>query len=88
MKLNVPNHELQNNAQAADALGADILVTDYSNVDSIVKLLEVNSVDTVISTLGSTFGTDSELILIQAADTSRKTTRYIPSNWGIGCSSE
>ncbi|CAN9092724.1 unnamed protein product [Alternaria alternata] len=54
----------------------------------IVKQLETNDVDTVISTLGSTFGADSEIALIKAVESSKKTTRYIPSIWGIPCSPE
>ncbi|KAH7384598.1 hypothetical protein BKA66DRAFT_462497 [Pyrenochaeta sp. MPI-SDFR-AT-0127] len=76
------------NAQMAKELGADILVTDYNNINSVANLLEINNIDTVISTLGSTFGPDSELTLIQAAQNSMKTTRYIPSIWGISCTSE
>jgi hypothetical protein len=79
---------IQANAQTAKELSAEILVTDYNNINSVVKLLEANNIDTVISTLGSTFGPDSELALIQAAQKSMKTTRYIPSIWGISCTSE
>ncbi|CAN9172608.1 unnamed protein product [Alternaria alternata] len=78
----------KSDVQISDVLGASILATDYDNVDSIVKQLETNDVDTVISTLGSTFGTDSEIALIKAAESSKKTTRYIPSIWGIPCSPE
>ena len=84
----VPNCDLKSDVQIANVLEASILATDYGNVNSIVKQLETNDVDTVISTLGSTFGTDSEIALIKAAESSKKTTRYIPSLWGIPCSPE
>jgi hypothetical protein len=84
----VPNCDLKSDVQISNVLGASILATDYDNVNSIVKQLETNDVDTVISTLGSTFGTDSEIALTKAAESSKKTTRYIPSIWRIPCSPE
>ncbi|CAN9080089.1 unnamed protein product [Alternaria alternata] len=84
----VPNYDLKSDVQISNVLGASILATDYDNVNSIVKQLETNDVDTVISTLGSTFGADSEIALIKAVESSKKTTRYIPSIWGIPCSPE
>lgn len=61
---------------------------DYNNVDSLVRTLEENSIDTVISTLGSMFGAGPELALIEASDKSKATKRYIPSTWGIRCTPE
>jgi hypothetical protein len=84
----VPNCDLKSDVQTSNAFGASILATDYDNVNSIVKQLETNDVDTVISTLGSTFGTDSGITIIKAAESSKKTTRYIPSIGGIPCSPE
>lgn len=84
----IPNCDLKSDVKIASMLRADILATNYNNVDSIVKQLEINDIDTVISTLGSKSGTDSEIALIQAAEISKKTTRYIPSIWGIPCSLE
>ncbi|KAF7673508.1 hypothetical protein GT037_008123 [Alternaria burnsii] len=66
-------------SRKASILSAVMLATDYDNVNSIVKQLETNDVDTVISTLSSTFGTDSEIALTKAADSSTKTARYVPS---------
>jgi hypothetical protein len=60
-----------------------VLAINYDDVDSIVSTLEENKIDTLISTLGSTFGVDPELALIKAADMSAVTKRYIPSFWGI-----
>jgi hypothetical protein len=84
----VPDCDLKFDVQISNVLGASIITTDYDNVNSIVKQLETNDVDTVISTLGSTFGTDSEIALIKAAESSKTTTRYIPSIWRISCSPE
>ncbi|KAF2649202.1 NAD(P)-binding protein [Lophiostoma macrostomum CBS 122681] len=67
----------------AKELGTSVISADYSNVESIVKALEENKIDTVISTLGSTFGTEPELALIEAASKSTATKRYIPSTWGL-----
>jgi hypothetical protein len=70
-------------------LGATVLAVDYNKIDSIVKILEDNKIDTVISTLGSLFtGDNPELALIQAADQSKVTKRYIPSTWGIRYTAE
>ncbi|KAF2028305.1 NAD(P)-binding protein [Setomelanomma holmii] len=71
------------NTSKSKEIGAQILAVDYSNPDALVATLETNSIDTVISTLGSTFGIDPELALIAAADKSKVTRRYIPSLWGI-----
>ena len=60
-----------------------MLSINYDYVASIVGTLEENRIDTVISTLGSTFGVGPELALIKAADMSPVTKRYIPSIWGI-----
>jgi hypothetical protein len=76
------------NAQKAKELGVEIVVADYHYVDSVVKTLEASNIDTVISTLGSTFGPDLELALIQATEKSKTTKRYIPSIWGISCTPE
>ncbi|KAF2846619.1 NAD(P)-binding protein [Plenodomus tracheiphilus IPT5] len=70
-------------AEKSKEYGAEILAVDYSNADSIAKVLESNNIDTVISTLGSMIGPDPELALIQAANKSNSTKRYIPSMWGI-----
>ncbi|CAN9144606.1 unnamed protein product [Alternaria sp. RS040] len=69
----------ESNVQVFIVLGASILATGYDNVNNIIKQLETNDVDTVISTLSSTFGTDSEITLTKAADSSTKTARYVPS---------
>lgn len=60
-----------------------MLAIDYSNIDAIVRVLEENKIDTVISTLGSEAGIDAELALIEAASKSSTTNRFIPSNWGL-----
>lgn len=69
-------------------MGANLVAVDYSNVDSRVKTLEEKNIDTVISTLGSMFGTGPELALIEASDKSKATKRYIPSTWGLKCTPE
>lgn len=60
-----------------------MLAIDYSDVSTIVNTLQENKIDTLISTLGSMSGVDAELALIEAADKSTSTKRYIPSTWGI-----
>ena len=56
---------------------------NYDSVDSIVQVLQENNIDTLLSTIDSTTGAASELTLIEAADRSTVTKRYIPSSWGI-----
>ncbi|OWY48760.1 NAD(P)-binding protein [Alternaria alternata] len=62
---------------------AKVIAVDYTKPDSIARTLEENRIDTVISTLGSMSGTDPEMALIEAANKSGITQRYIPSTWGI-----
>jgi hypothetical protein len=57
---------------------------DYSNVESLTKVLEDNDVHTVISalTMLPTEGSPHEIELIHAADASKSTKRMISSDWG------
>ncbi|KAH7109309.1 hypothetical protein B0J11DRAFT_620453 [Dendryphion nanum] len=64
-------------------LGCPILAIDYSNQSSLISALELNGIDTVISTLSSGAGADPELALIKAAEASKITRRYIASIWGV-----
>jgi hypothetical protein len=65
-----------------------VLAIDYASVDSIVEVLEEHKIDTLISTLSSMSGQDPEMALIQAADKSKSTKRYIPSTWGMRYTAE
>jgi hypothetical protein len=60
-----------------------VLAVDYKNADSIASVLEENKVDTLISTLSTGAGPEPEMALINAAEKSKVTKRYIPSTWGI-----
>ncbi|TEA12126.1 Oxidoreductase swnN [Colletotrichum sidae] len=57
----------------------------YDDVDSLVRVLEDNGIDTVISalTMESEAGSKSQLNLIAAADRSSATHRFIPSDDSI-----
>ncbi|WQF78918.1 Putative NmrA-like domain, NAD(P)-binding domain superfamily [Colletotrichum destructivum] len=60
------------------------VAVDYSNVDSLVLVLEEHNVDTVISTVNNITGENqSELNLIEAAERSKTTNRFVPSYFGI-----
>ncbi|KAL4876544.1 hypothetical protein BJY04DRAFT_231562 [Aspergillus karnatakaensis] len=63
--------------------GAQYLAVDYSDVDSIVSVLEQHNIDTVISTTGGHGAPETEKNLIQAADKSAVTNRFIPSIFGM-----
>lgn len=64
-------------------MGVRILAANYDDVPALVKLLEDNNVELVISTLNAVGNARPETALIQAADTSSTTKRYIPSIWAI-----
>ncbi|GKT56080.1 hypothetical protein ColTof4_13864 [Colletotrichum tofieldiae] len=60
------------------------VAVDYSDVNSLVAVLEDHSVDTVISAVNNITGENqSELNLINAAEKSKTTNRFIPSYFGI-----
>jgi hypothetical protein len=60
-------------------------LADYSDVGSLTNLLERNGIDTVVSAMPLTDDdtSNSQLNLIQAADQSSSTKRFIPSEYGI-----
>ncbi|KAI8670264.1 NmrA domain-containing protein [Fusarium keratoplasticum] len=68
--------------------GIPIIAIDYTDVDSMTKVLEDNKIDTVISTLFVTFDGKPQVNLIHAAEASKHTRRFIPSIWGIPYSRE
>jgi hypothetical protein len=60
-------------------------LADYSDVGSLTNLLERNRIDTVVSAMPLTDDdtSNSQLNLIEAADQSSSTKRFIPSEYGI-----
>ncbi|KXX76833.1 Isoflavone reductase IRL [Madurella mycetomatis] len=67
-------------------IGAAIVPVDYSDVGAVVKVLEDNNIDTVVSGIAmhSPDGSEpKEIELIQAADLSKTTKRFISSDWGV-----
>lgn len=69
----------------AKELGVPLLLADYSNVGSLTNLLESNKIDTVISALAVLDDATStvQLNLIEAAEDSSSTKRFIPSEFGL-----
>ncbi|KAF6810012.1 hypothetical protein CMUS01_13560 [Colletotrichum musicola] len=66
------------------ASGVRFIAVDYSNIDSLVSVLEDNNVETVISAVNNVAGDNSsELNLIRAAERSRPTKRFIPNFFGV-----
>lgn len=66
-------------------LGVPIVEVDYSNVESLTKALEQSGIEVVISTIairGESEGTN-QLNLINAAEKSPVTKRFIPSDFGV-----
>lgn len=74
----------------ASELDVPIIAVDYNNIKGLAKVLEDNSVDTVISALGTlpTEGAPPELNLVHAAEASKPTQRFIASNWVAPLKSE
>ena len=69
----------------AKELGIPLLVADYSNVESLANVLESNKINTVVSALSVTNDASStaQLNLIEAAERSSSTKRFIPSEYGM-----
>ncbi|KAJ4186791.1 hypothetical protein NW755_007523 [Fusarium falciforme] len=68
--------------------GIPVIAIDYTDVDSMTKVLEDYKIDTVISTLFVTFDGKPQVNLVHAAEASKHTRRFIPSIWGIPYSRE
>ncbi|KAK0705795.1 hypothetical protein B0T21DRAFT_320564 [Apiosordaria backusii] len=65
-------------------IGAPIIPVDYSSIPAIVKVLEDNQIDTVVSSISMHSETvPNEFELIHAADLSKVTKRLISSEWGV-----
>jgi hypothetical protein len=71
--------------QASTASGqndARSLVVDYNDIDGLTKVLNDNSIDTIISAIQMEGpGVQAQTNLIAAAGKSSKTTRFIPSEY-------
>lgn len=63
--------------------GVRFVPIDYSDIESATRVLEENNIHTVISAVSFMPGTgeNHEDRLIKAADASKTTKRFIPSNW-------
>ena len=72
------------------ASNARWLEAPYEDIDALSKLLDSNSIDTVISTLNPPVPEvhAAQDILILAAAQSKSVKRFIPSEWGIDFSSD
>ncbi|KXH40814.1 hypothetical protein CSIM01_08542 [Colletotrichum simmondsii] len=71
------------NPEKEAEIGARIISVGYSDINQLRSTLETFSISTVISTLNSSLGIESELNLIQAASKSVVTRRYVANVWGI-----
>ncbi|KAL5592484.1 hypothetical protein FOBRF1_013510 [Fusarium oxysporum] len=69
--------------EAKDINRAQVVAVDYTDASRLTALLETNKIEIVISTINSLGDISAELSLIQAAEKSASTKRYIPSLWGI-----
>ncbi|RGP77128.1 nmra-like family [Fusarium longipes] len=83
-----PHHELiVLSRKVSDIIRAsDIFVSiDYSDVDSMVKILEDNNVHTVISALAvaDVTSSEAETNLVKATNKASTSKRFIVSAWGI-----
>ncbi|EOO02461.1 putative nmra-like family protein [Phaeoacremonium minimum UCRPA7] len=75
----------QSNPALEAELDVTVLAVDYSNINAVTKTLEQHNVHTVISALSLLpfNGPPKEVELIRAADASKTTKRFIPSDWGF-----
>ncbi|OQE24241.1 hypothetical protein PENFLA_c010G03236 [Penicillium flavigenum] len=69
----------------AKEIGIPLLLADYSNVESLANVLESNMIDTVVSAVSVIDDATStaQLNLIEAAERSSSTKRFIPSEYGM-----
>ncbi|RSL47231.1 hypothetical protein CEP53_010006 [Fusarium sp. AF-6] len=68
-----------------DTEKSKIITVDYADIESLRDTLEAYDIDTVISaiTLQSDAGGQSQMNLIEAANQSRCTQRFMPSEFGV-----
>ncbi|KAL4938807.1 hypothetical protein BDV06DRAFT_200119 [Aspergillus oleicola] len=73
------------NDQLSSTLEVPIIPVDYSNVESLSKVLDEKKIDTIISTvpISDASASESQLNLIEAAINASSTKRFIPSDFGI-----
>lgn len=57
------------------------MAVDYTDTGRLTEQLETNKIEIVISIINSLGEVSAELSLIQAAEKSASTKRYIPSIW-------
>ncbi|RKK81739.1 hypothetical protein BFJ71_g15490 [Fusarium oxysporum] len=67
--------------EAKDVKGAKVVAVDYTDTGRLTEQLETNKIEIVISIINSLGEVSAELSLIQAAEKSASTKRYIPSIW-------
>jgi hypothetical protein len=65
--------------------GPSYLQTNYHDVEATARLLEDNGIDTIVSAMAieSEATSEGQLNLIAAAERSKITTRFIPSEYGL-----
>jgi hypothetical protein len=69
----------------ASTLEVPIIPVDYSNVESLSKILDEKNIHTIISTvpISDASASESQLNLIEAAVKASSAQRFIPSDFGI-----
>ncbi|OGM43846.1 hypothetical protein ABOM_007557 [Aspergillus bombycis] len=68
-------------AELEKTLPFRLIAVDYSDIDSLVDVLELNNIGTVIATINALGNSLPERNLVRAAEKSSKTTRFIPSTF-------
>lgn len=69
--------------EGESALADLVTKVDYTDPSSLKETLEDHSVSTLISTLPIFTSNKAELNLVEAANASSSTKRFIPSAWGL-----
>ncbi|KAL2065148.1 hypothetical protein VTL71DRAFT_4289 [Oculimacula yallundae] len=86
--LSKTSHEvfvLSRTEQKSDLPNVKYVQVDYTDINSMVTLLETNQITTILSAITMISSTTSlaQLNLIAAAEKSSITTRFIPSEYGV-----
>ncbi|KAJ3539052.1 hypothetical protein NM208_g5647 [Fusarium decemcellulare] len=74
-------YEVLTHAVTKSEINAPVIQVDYNDVDTLASILEAQRVQIVISSIVTLGGGAPGLNLIQAAEKSAATKRYVPSFW-------
>lgn len=74
-------NQTQGGAELQKKLPFRLVVVDYTDINSLVDVLELNNIGTVVATINALGNSLPERNLVHAAERSSKTKRFIPSTF-------